>query len=234
MRKSTIVAFILLIVIIIIIILLCFFHLSLYNLYISSFSKDPLTPFLTLNHPSLHRLRANWRIIREEVLQNRKLFSPIRGDLFFEDKIIPDDKWTKIYLKWYDNPPSYSYHLFPKTMALLDQDKNIKLAMFSALAPGARILPHRGPFRGCIRIHLCLVGPNSDDCNMKVDGKQYVWKEGEMVAFDDTYLHSVVNDSQKERIVLFLDVKRRMKFSFLNNIVIRDIAPLTTRINDEI
>ena len=36
--------------------------------------------------------------------------------------------------------------------------------MFSVLAPGAKILPHDGVYKGCLRFHLGLSTPNSDDC----------------------------------------------------------------------
>ena len=106
--------------------------------------------------------------------------------------------------------------------------------MFSLLEKGGKILPHRGPFRGCIRVHLCLYGPNSEDCYISVNNVKYSWKEGHIVAFDDTYEHYVNNNTKKDRIVLFLDVERRMLLPFVNKIIIKKIAPRTTRMNDEL
>src|SRR5262249_24716030 len=38
----------------------------------------------------------------------------------------------------------------------------------------------------------------------------YVWKEGEAVLFDDSWPHSVVNQSEELRAVLIVDVRRPM------------------------
>lgn len=210
-------------------------YMVLYGFYVKLCSKDDLGPFPYLKRrKSIKKLKKMYPIIRNEMMKNRHNFSSIRGDLFFEDKIIQTNKWKKVYLKWYSESPNYAYKLFPSTMEFIDNHKDIKLAMFSLLEPGGRILPHRGPFPGCIRVHLCLTGPNHDDCYINVGGKKYSWREGEIVCFDDTYRHYVVNNTNKERVVLFLDVERRMKLSALNKWVIKTIAPKTTRINDEL
>ncbi|HEY8255826.1 MAG TPA: aspartyl/asparaginyl beta-hydroxylase domain-containing protein, partial [Rhizomicrobium sp.] len=38
----------------------------------------------------------------------------------------------------------------------------------------------------------------------------YFWKNGEAVLFDDTFLHDAANESDQVRVVLFLDLARRM------------------------
>lgn len=119
-------------------------------------------------------------------------------------------------------------------MKLLEAHKCIKLAMFSLLEPGCKILPHRGPFRGCIRVHLCLQAPGTDLCHIKVNNEQYIWKDGEVVAFDDTYFYSVENNSSSDRIILFLDVERHLALPFINSLVMTRIAKHTSHINDEI
>lgn len=206
----------------------------LFAWYIIVASKDELKPFINIRHRTITReLKSNWTTIRDEMEEALPYFTTIRGDRFFEDTIIKDNKWKKIYLKWYSESPSYAYKLFPKTMKLIDRNSNIHLAMFSLLEPGAKILPHRGPFRGCIRVHLCLSG-GSRECYISVNGEKYYWKEGEVVAFDDTYEHYVVNNSKVSRIVLFLDLERQVALPLINRWVINNIAPSTTRQNDEI
>jgi beta-hydroxylase len=48
------------------------------------------------------------------------------------------------------------------------------------------------------------------------------WEEGRSLAFDDTYLHEVWNDTDEERVVLFVDFARPLPFpvSLLNEAVI--------------
>lgn len=222
-------------IILLIIFIMVQHYMIIYDLYVRICSKDDLGPFPSLRRrKSIKDLKRMYPTIREEMIKNRKHFSAIRGDLFFEDKIIKTDKWKKVYLKWYSKSPSYAYKLFPSTMEFIDRNKDIKLAMFSLLEPGGRILPHCGPFAGCIRVHLCLTGPNDDRCYISVGGKKYSWREGEIVCFNDTYRHYVVNNTDKERVVLFLDVERKMKLSALNKWIIKTIAPRTTRMNDEL
>lgn len=218
----------------IVIVLLSIYYHYLFSLYIEHFSKDSLDPFIDLSHrSSVKLLKHNWRTIRDEMLIGEQHFTPIKGDLFF-DTIISDSRWKKVYLKWYGTPPKYAYKIYPNTMSILDKCKDVKLAMFSLLEPGAVITPHRGPFRGCIRLHLTLIAPKNNGCEIIVGGHKYQWKEGDIVAFDDTYEHSVKNNTDERRIVLFLDVEREMKFKWLNKYVIKHIAPNTTRMNDEL
>jgi aspartyl/asparaginyl beta-hydroxylase (cupin superfamily) len=48
------------------------------------------------------------------------------------------------------------------------------------------------------------------DTSMIEAGETYYWKNGEGVMFDDVYLHDAHNDSDEVRVVLFLDVARKL------------------------
>jgi aspartate beta-hydroxylase len=53
-------------------------------------------------------------------------------------------------------------------------------------------------------MHLPLVVPS--DCALRlVDRGEHVWREGELVLFDDTYLHEAWNRSDRTRVVLLMD-----------------------------
>ena len=41
---------------------------------------------------------------------------------------------------------------------------------------------------------------------MELGGTQLNWAEGEVIIFDDSFEHSVWNDSEEERIIFILDV----------------------------
>ena len=43
--------------------------------------------------------------------------------------------------------------------------------------------------------------------------------DSDIVAFDDTYEHSVANNTNRSRIVLFLDIDRRMKYTWAQTIL---------------
>ena len=41
---------------------------------------------------------------------------------------------------------------------------------------------------------------------MEVGGTQLNWAEGEVIIFDDSFEHSVWNDSEEERMIFILDI----------------------------
>jgi beta-hydroxylase len=71
---------------------------------------------------------------------------------------------------------------------------------------------HRDPYAGSLRYHLGLVTPNDDGCWIDVDGQRYSWRDGEDVVFDETYIHQAKNETNVDRIILFCDVERPMRF----------------------
>ncbi|MDQ8035052.1 MAG: aspartyl/asparaginyl beta-hydroxylase domain-containing protein, partial [Bordetella sp.] len=85
-------------------------------------------------------------------------------------------------------------------------------AMFAELPPGGKLNAHRDPFSGSLRYHLGLVTPNDDRCFIRVDGDDYSWRDGESVVFDETYVHEAHNRSEANRIILFCDVERPLKW----------------------
>ena len=86
---------------------------------------------------------------------------------------------------------------------------------------------HRGPYKGVIRYHLGLVVPEpAGSARIRVGDETRAWAEGESLVFDDSYNHEAWNDSDGDRVVLFLDVVRpcRFPFNLLNNLIIGVIA----------
>lgn len=45
-----------------------------------------------------------------------------------------------------------------------------------------------------------------EGCELEVGGTQLNWAEGEVIIFDDSFEHSVWNDSEEERMIFILDV----------------------------
>jgi beta-hydroxylase len=71
---------------------------------------------------------------------------------------------------------------------------------------------HRDPYAGSYRYHLGLDTPNDDGCYIDVDGEKYSWRDGEGVVFDETYIHYAANTTEHNRIILFCDVERPLKY----------------------
>jgi beta-hydroxylase len=205
------------------------------NNYIERVSADDTSAIIDLKKHHLHLyndLVTNWQAIRKEGEALTNEMTNIKGDLFFTH--IADDQWKKKYLKWYGEIDPHMRLHCPVTVSILDKYPTVHLAMFSLLKSGGRILPHAGPFRGSIRVHVGLATPNDPDCYINIGKERYFWKDGEVIAFDDTYRHEVFNNTDKDRLILFLDVERAMKkpsATRKNQWLIKYIAPLTARAN---
>ena len=126
--------------------------------------------------------------------------------------------WKRFYLKWYDEFLPSARRLCPKTVELLNSIPSVHGAMFAMLPPGGKLGAHRDPFAGSVRYHLGLVTPNSNQCRILVDGVECVWRDGEAFMFDETFIHSAENATDVNRIILFCDVERPMKYGFMTAI----------------
>ena len=120
--------------------------------------------------------------------------------------------WKRFYLKWYNASHPSAAELCPKTHALLQGIPSVKAAMFAELPPGGKLNPHRDPFAGSLRYHLGLATPNDDRCFIDVDGERHSWRDGQPVMFDETYIHWAINGSESDRIILFCDIERPMRY----------------------
>jgi len=188
------------------------------NLFYSAISKIPCEPVFHPKYifhflPELQIIQNNWKVIHKEYQLIKNKLKPIKGETYFEDDIIKTDKWERFYIKWYSDISNEVTKQIPKTTKLLNQCQNIQLAMFSVMKSGTIVYPHRGPYRGSLRVHLGLECPSMEEgCYIKIDDMKYGWKDGDLLIFDDTYTHEVQNKSKKERVVLFMDINRPLLF----------------------
>ncbi|SDN56996.1 beta-hydroxylase [Janthinobacterium sp. OK676] len=185
------------------------------NLFMHTFSKVPATPYLAVEQfPELAPLQQNWQIIRDEALRMQEMkkikAAEKNNDVGFNSFF--KYGWKRFYLKWYDaNHPS-AQQMCPQTYALLQSIPSIKAAMFAELPQGGKLNPHRDPFAGSLRYHLGLQTPNDDRCFIDVDGERHSWRDGQAVMFDETYIHWARNDADSDRIILFCDIERPMRY----------------------
>ena len=121
--------------------------------------------------------------------------------------------WRRFHLKWYGNDLVSAQQLCPYTVGLLRQIPSVKAAMFASLPPGAKLVAHRDPYAGSMRYHLGLAVPEDPRCAIYVDGQSYVWRNGEGIIFDETFIHYAENATGQRRIVLFCDVRRPLRFA---------------------
>ncbi|MDQ2140068.1 lipid A hydroxylase LpxO [Alcaligenaceae bacterium B3P038] len=185
------------------------------NAFMILCSRVPTTPFVApAALPELQKLQDNWEVIRDEALDMQRLrhikaaekHDDIGFNSFFKYG------WKRFYLKWYDARHPSAEEYCPRTVALLKTIPTVKAAMFAELPPGGKLNKHRDPFSGSLRYHLGLATPNDDRCFIAVDGESYSWRDGEGTVFDETYVHEAYNHSEANRIILFCDIERPLKW----------------------
>lgn len=187
------------------------------NVPMYALSEVENKPYIKTDYfPELAALRANWETIRdeaillerEELIKGSDKYNDIGFNSFFRRG------WKRFYLKWYGNFHPSAQKYCPKTVELLKNTPSIKAAMFAVLPAGSQLMQHRDPYAGSLRYHLGLITPNSENCNIVVDGQSYAWKDGEDVMFDETYIHHAQNQTDMDRLILFCDVERPVKTMF--------------------
>lgn len=185
------------------------------NVFLYLFSRLPARPYLsTDSFPELKPLQDNWEAIREEAQQllnvgeikSSQRYDDVGFNSFFKSG------WKRFYLKWYGESHPSAMKLCPRTTELLQGIGTVKAAMFATLPPGSKLVRHRDPYAGSYRYHLGLDTPNSPDCYIDVDGEKYHWRDGEGVVFDETYIHYAANQTDQNRIILFCDIERPLKY----------------------
>ncbi|MFT5136968.1 MAG: beta-hydroxylase [Arenicella sp.] len=214
-------------------------YLAPYNLLMNLCAKLPNKPLLDTTYiDDLAILRENWELMREEALRlsaDGKITAAANLNDFGFNSFFRTG-WTRFYLKWYDDYLPSAANQCPKTVEILKQTPSIKGAMFASLPPDAVLSPHRDPFAGSLRYHLGLATPNDDNCYILVDGNRHSWRDGEDVLFDETYIHEAHNRTDQQRIILFADVGRPMRFKLLdklNNWVIDHLLKASSTQNEE-
>lgn len=177
--------------------------------------------------PWAGQVERDWRAIREELEQvlGRKAELPNVHEITPDAAAISRDAGWKIFpLVAYGVRSEPNIALCPRTWASVRRIPGLITAMFSILEPGKRIPAHRGPYNGVLRLHLGLIVPEPRErLAIRVGGEQCHWQEGRALIFDDAYEHEAWNDTDRVRVVLFVDFERPLRFpaSALNRLLLR-------------
>nr|AAS47549.1 putative dioxygenase [symbiont bacterium of Paederus fuscipes] len=185
--------------------------------------------------PNARHFVSNWAEIREEASRaTRHLHKiPRFHELMRAQKSISANDgrdWRMFVARAYGVTFQPNLKQCPTLASILACSPDVLSASFSILGPGKFVPPHRGPFRGVLRGYLVLTMPKHDDgipaAVLMIDGCEHRLEEGDFVLWDDTFEHSVWNESNESRIVLLLDIKRRnmpLDLSIVSNIIIYGI-----------
>ena len=175
-------------------------------------------------------LEAGWPRIRAELddlLTHRDALPNFQDISTDQASITDDDRWKTYFFYGFGHRSAENCARCPETARLLAAVPGLQTAMFSILAAGKHIPEHCGPYKGLIRYHLALKVPaDAERCRIRIGDRFATWTEGQSLMFDDTYEHEVWNDTDEERVVLFLDIVRPLRFpmNVVNTIVLRAIA----------
>lgn len=209
------------------------------NVFMYLFSRVPTTPYLRQDlFPELAVLRDNWLKIREEGKALMEIQQIKASDKYNDAGFNSFFKtgWKRFYLKWYEDSHPSAMTLCPHTTTLLQGLPSVKAAMFAELPDGSRLPRHRDPYAGSLRYHLGLITPNDDRCFIDVDGTTYSWRDGEGILFDETYIHYAENQSGQDRLILFCDIERPMRYrwaQWVNHWLGRNLMSAATAPNEE-
>lgn len=191
--------------------------LGLYNSIVRTFNPSHKHNFDTISFDSAKILEDNYEIIKKEALDvyNKKNTLNMKdiGETYFSRIDNEPNQWKVYVLKWYDKIHENALINCPETSKIISKLGDVHIAMFSILEPGKVIPPHKGPSTGCLRYHLGLKVPkDKENCYIKVNNEKFSWDEGKGLIFDDTYVHSVYNNTNETRIILFVDIERPLMF----------------------
>lgn len=172
-------------------------------------------------------VEGRWHAIRRELdaVLAESARIPNFKDISEDQAVLADgDEWKTFFLFTGGRKAEVNCLRCPETAAAVELIPGMQTAMFSILRPKTHLPRHRGLYKGVLRYHLGLLIPEPpESCRIEVRGETRYWEEGKSLIFDDTYRHEAWNDSDHERVVLFVDFERPLPFplSALNRMVIR-------------
>jgi aspartyl/asparaginyl beta-hydroxylase (cupin superfamily) len=156
------------------------------------------------------RIRAEMDVI----LQERETIPPFQKISTDQAWLTSDDRWRTFFLHAYGHRVEENCRRCPATAAAVQSIPGMTTAFFSILAAGKRLAPHHGPYKGVLRYHLALKVPDPQRCGIIVGGEQRHWDQGRSLIFDDCFLHEAWNDTDEDRVVLFVDFERPLRWPF--------------------
>lgn len=181
-------------------------------------SLPPQPWFDSARLPSMAALRPLIAGVAEELREW------LRGERTFSPYVADEARASALWRELAGNPAWSSIHLvrggradapllaqLPQTAALLQRAPLAQLpphapeAFVSRLQPGVELPSHYGVSNIKLTAHLPVDIPESG-CSLTVAGESRAWPADDFLIFDDSFLHSAANRSQRPRTVLIFDI----------------------------
>ena len=167
--------------------------------------------------PGIGLLSDNWEMIRTEaeaLLVNRAEIPPLGRISPDHRRIARDSSWKSFFLCGHGYKIPANCARCPATAALLDRIPGVVVAFFSIFEPGTHVPEHYGLTKALLNVHLGLIVPNGIyRCEIRVRDEIRRWSPGQLLIFDETYNHEAWNLTDQPRVVLFLHVRRPMRWA---------------------
>lgn len=160
----------------------------------------------------------------DALLRERRTVPPLHEVSPAQRGLTDDEHWRAFYLFAFGRRVEENCRRCPATARMLELVPGLSSAFFSIMEPGKHVPEHRGPYNGVLRFHFGVQVPLPDGrCRIRVGDETRTWRDGESLFFDDTFRHEVWNDSDQDRVVVFVDFLRPLPFpvSVLNRLVMR-------------
>lgn len=164
--------------------------------------------------PWVRDLEQNWQAICKEITLVRASNMPALGEISPDHgRIAADVRWRTFFLEGYGYKRLENRSRVPITASLIDKIPDVCTATFSVLEGGCHIPRHRGMTKGMLTYHLGLCVPKDrTQCWIQIEEGEklhvHPWSDGQSLLFDNTYNHEVWNNTEEDRYVLFIQVKR--------------------------
>ena len=195
---------------------------SNYDIIVKDYNNFNYTYQDRLGKFKIDTLFKKWRGLYEFSLQVDKknvfLGSTVKSrkknygyyELEVDDKIIWDGiilaTKTNLFKKF--NRTYVGRKYFSNTLSLFKNFKEV-ITVSIARFPSNRIIPiHKGN-RELVRIHYGIDVPDGDIA-FTVKGEEKKWENGKVFAFNDFYEHGGWNNTNSDRIILIVDLDRKM------------------------
>ncbi|MFE9931885.1 aspartyl/asparaginyl beta-hydroxylase domain-containing protein [Streptomyces sp. NPDC005533] len=120
------------------------------------------------------------------------------------------ENWRLYYAYMLGETNPEAYRDCPTFIDFAERTPRVVNAIIAILEPGVTLKAHKGPFAGILRYHLPLTVPVNNPPRLRVDKEIHTWKEGEAILIDDTFEHEVYNESDGDRVMLIVDIRRPM------------------------
>lgn len=152
-------------------------------------------------YPGLVKVNNDFsKIIRDE-------FYEVNGKKLFNDIQLNNNIKFLHIIK--NNKPKNISKKFPKLMKALANVKRLKNVTFSLLPANTTRHMHNKHNKDLFRAHIPIILPEKvDECGICVEKECRTWKYNDFLLLDENLMHQVWNNSNTDRIILLIDVKK--------------------------